>query len=53
MRTWLAYGGLKLFLMLKGYYQTSFKIVGKIFLWIAFLMLAQGMITLMVRYCFS
>lgn len=53
MRTWLAYGSLQLFLMLKRYYQTSFKIVGKVFLWIAFLMLAQGMITLMVRYCMS
>lgn len=53
MRTWLAYGSLHLFLMLRRYYQTSFKIVGKIFLWIAFLMLAQGMITTVVRYCLS
>ncbi len=53
MKTWFAYGGLQLFLMLKRYYQTSFKIVGKIFLWIAFLMLAQGMITTVVRYCLS
>nr|DAY07915.1 MAG TPA: hypothetical protein [Caudoviricetes sp.] len=53
MRTWLAYGSLQFFLMLKRYYQTSFSIVGKIFLWIAFLMLAQGMITTVVRYCLS
>lgn len=53
MRTWLAYYGVQSLLALKRYYQTSFKIIGKIFLWIAFLMLSQGMITLMIRYCLS
>lgn len=53
MRTWLAYYSVQSLLGLKRYYMTSFSIVGKIFLWVAFLMLAQGMITLMIRYCLS
>ena len=53
MRTWLAYYSVQSLLGLKRYYQTSFRVIGKIFLWIAFLMLAQGMITTVVRYCLS